>query len=290
MAYSADIIKAQNNVNIPENYTQVNDSDLADDELIQYDDIGAFLQKDGKKISDYYQIIVEDYKKDAFRVISFNGLYGFINKDTGVEQVEPCFQEATPMNYNSACVSKDGKNYYYIDEKGKRITNDYEEAYAWESQGRYARIKKSDGWAIINKKDKILLDKCTMINSLPEVTAIGTALRDEVGLLFRMETDKEPEEISIIAKIPDVLEISELYYNNFAVIRGEKGYGVVSAEGNIIIDPVYQKVNWEALPFDGDSYGYNIIFKCQESDGHYEIIKWNTKENGIYFSKQLDKF
>ena len=85
-------------------------------------------------------------------------------------------------------------------------------------------------------------------------------------------------------------EISELYYNNFAVIRGEKGYGVVSAEGNIIIDPVYQKVNWEALPVDGDSYGYNIIFKCQESDGYYKIIKWDTKENGIYFSKQLDKF
>lgn len=58
----------------------MNDFDLSDDELIQYDDIGAFLQKDGKKISDYYQIMEEDYKKDAFRVISFDELYGFINK------------------------------------------------------------------------------------------------------------------------------------------------------------------------------------------------------------------
>ena len=159
------------------------------------------------------------------------------------------------------------------------MTGDYEDAYPWESQGQYARVKKSDDWAVINKKDVTLLDKCTVINPLPEITTIGTALRDNVGLVFRIETDKEPEEISVIAEIPNILEISELHYDNFAVIKGEKGYGVVSAGGNIIIDPVYKKVDWEAFPFEDGSYGRKIIFKCQASDGHYEVIKWDPREN-----------
>ena len=82
LAYSADKASAQSNVNASETYTQVEASATADDEVIQYDDTGAYLQKDGTKISDYYPIIEEDYKKDAFRVIGSNGLYGFINKDT----------------------------------------------------------------------------------------------------------------------------------------------------------------------------------------------------------------
>lgn len=278
LAYSADKASAQNNVNASETYTQVEASATADDEVIQYDDTGAYLQKDGTKISDYYPIIEEDYKKDAFRVIGSNGLYGFINKDTGTEQNAPCFQKAAPMEYGSACVSKDGKNYYFIDKNGNRMTGDYEDAYPWESQGQYARVKKSDGWAVINKKDVTLLDKCTVINPLPEITTIGTALRDNVGLVFRIEMDKEPEEISIIAEIPNILEISELHYDNFAVIKSENGYGVVSAGGNTIIDPVYKKVDWEAFPFEDGSYGRKLIFKCQADDGHYEIIKWDPRE------------
>ena len=183
------------------------------------------------------------------------------------------------MEYGSACVSKDGKNYYFIDKNGNRMTGDYEDAYPWESQGQYARVKKSDGWAVINKKDVTLLDKCTVINPLPEITTIGTALRDNVGLVFHIEMDKEPEEISIIAEIHNILEISELHYDNFAVIKSENGYGVVSAGGNTFIDSVYKKVDWEAFPFEDGSYGRKLIFKCQADDGHYEIIKWDPREN-----------
>lgn len=184
------------------------------------------------------------------------------------------------MNYNSACVSADGKNYYFIDENGNKMTGDYEEAYPWECQGQYARVKTADGWAIINRKGKTLFDKCTMINPLPDVTTtIGTAFRNDKGLLFCIDIDKNPTEISVIAEIPNIFDISELHYDNFAVIQGEKGYGVVSATGNIIIDPVYKKVDWEAFPFEDDRYGRKMIFKCQADDGHYEVIKWDPREN-----------
>lgn len=141
LAYSADKASAQSNVNASETYTQVEASATADDEVIQYDDTGAYLQKDGTKISDYYPIIEEDYKKDAFRVIGSNGLYGFINKDTGTEQIAPCFQEATPMEYSSACVSKDGKNYYFINKNGNRMTGDYEDAYPWKVRDSMPELK-----------------------------------------------------------------------------------------------------------------------------------------------------
>ena len=98
------------------------------------------------------------------------------------------------------------------------------------------------------EKERLFLDKCTMINPLPDVTTtIGTAFRNDKGLLFCIDIDKNPTEISVIAEIPNIFDISELHYDNFAVIQGEKGYGVVSATGNIIIDPVYKKVDWEAF-------------------------------------------
>ena len=247
--------------------------------IIRYGDTGAYLEKDGKLISGYYKVIEEDYDYDTLRVIGMNGLYGFISKYTGTEQIKPYFKEASQMNYNSACVSADGKNYYFIDENGNKMTGDYEEAYPWECQGQYARVKTADGWAIINRKGKTLFDKCTMINPLPDVTTtIGTAFRNDKGLLFCIDIDKNPTEISVIAEIPNIFDISELHYDNFAVIQGEKGYGVVSATGNIIIDPVYKKVDWEAFPFEDGSYGRKMIFKCQADDGHYEIIKWNPRE------------
>lgn len=72
--------------------------------IIRYGDTGAYLEKDGKLISGYYKVIEEDYDYDTLRVIGMNGLYGFISKYTGTEQIKPCFKEASQMNYNSACV------------------------------------------------------------------------------------------------------------------------------------------------------------------------------------------
>lgn len=153
--------------------------------IIRYGDTGAYLEKDGNRISDYYKVIEEDYDYDTLRVIGMSGLYGFISKYTGAEQIKPCFKEASPMNYHSACVSEDGKNYYFIDENGNKMTGDYEEAYPWECQGQYARVKTMDSWGIINRRGKTLFDKCTMINPLPDVTTtIGTAFRNDKGLLF----------------------------------------------------------------------------------------------------------
>lgn len=279
LAYSADKAETERKMNASKDYSKIESSQSAKGELIQYENIGAYLQYNSERISDYYPIIEEDFDSDMLRIIGSNGLYGYISKYNGEELIKPSFQEATPMNKNSACVSKDGENYFFIDEKGKRMTRDYRQAYPWENQGQYARVETTDGWAIINKKDEILLDQCTMINSLPEITAEGTALRDGKGVLFRINTDGQSETLSVVMEIPDVLEISELHYNSFAIIEKENGYGVVSAQGDILVDPVYEKITWEAIPFEDNEYGHKIIFKCKVPDGLYEIKNWDPRKN-----------
>lgn len=279
LAYSSNKAYAERNMNASEDYSGSKNTISDENRLIQYGDMGAYLQQNGERISDYYQIIEDDFEDDMLRMVGSNGLYGYISKYTGTELIIPSFQEATPMNKNSACVSKDGKNYFFIDEKGKRMTQDYRQAYPWENQGQYARVETTDGWAIINKEDEILLDQCTMINSLSEITAEGTALRDGKGVLFRINIDRQSETISVVMEIPDVLEISELYYNSFAIIEKENGYGVVSAQGDIIVDSVYEKITWEAIPFEDNEYGHKIIFKCKVLGGPYEIKNWDPRKN-----------
>lgn len=119
LAYSSNKAYAERNMNASEDYSGSKNTISDENRLIQYGDMGAYLQQNGERISDYYQIIEDDFEDDMLRMVGSNGLYGYISKYTGKELIIPSFQEATPMNKNSACVSKDGKNNFSLMKKGK---------------------------------------------------------------------------------------------------------------------------------------------------------------------------
>ena len=53
---------------------------------------------------------------------------------------------------------------------------------------------------------------------------------------------------------------------------------MVSAQGDIIVDPVYEKITWEAIPFEDNEYGHKMIFKCKVLGGPYEIKNWDPRK------------
>lgn len=69
--------------------------------------------------------------------------------------------------------------------------------------------------------------------------------------------------------------ISKEFYSH----KKRKGYGIILTGGDIIIDPGYKKVDWKEFAFEDGSYERKMIFKCQADDEHYEIIKWDSREN-----------
>lgn len=85
-----------------------------------------------------------------------------------------------------------------------------------------------------------------MINTLPEITTNGTAIRDGKALIFALSYAEDSNKVYILAEIPDISEISDVYYNEFAIIKGLNGYEAVSLDGSIIIPPKYTQVDWEA--------------------------------------------
>lgn len=149
---------------------------------------------------------------------------------------------------------------------------------SWECQGLLSRIKRADGWAVVNKKGNILLDQCTMINPLPEVTSVGTAIRKGEGLLFRIDFLSDSVSISTVAEISGISDISELYYNEFAIVKGKDGYGAISADGNWVVDPVYEKIDWDAVPYEDGTYGRKMIFQCWKNNNQEEV-KWDPRDN-----------
>ena len=54
---------------------------------------------------------------------------------------------------------------------------------------------------------------------------------------------------------------------------------MVSAQGDIIVDSVYEKITWEAITFEDNEYGHKIIFKCKVLGGPYEIKNWDPRKN-----------
>lgn len=253
-----------------------------DGTYIAYNDKGAYLEKDKKVLSDTYLAIEKDPYSDYCRVIDKNGLIGFISKESGEEIIEPQYTEASDMFDGSACVNS-GEGFYYISEDGKYITGYYEEAYPWERQGSMAIVKKSDGWAVIDRTGNVLIDKCDSINRLPVITYMGTAVRNGHALLLRYSDGSDGRDyVEVVKEFEQFSEISRVFYEQFAIVKGNKGYGAVDVNGNIIVQPIYENLDWDGYSISREEYVKEIIFKAQKQNGCYDVIDWNPLKSEKY--------
>ena len=166
----------------------------------------------------------------------------------------------------------------YADSAGEDSSAGQNSDCSWECQGLLSRIKRTDGWAVVDRNVNILLEQCSLINPLHAVTSAGTAIRKGKGLLFRIDFLSDSVSISTIAEISGISDISELYYNEFANVKGKDGYGAISADGNWVVDPVYEKIDWDAMPYEDGTYGRKMIFQCWKNNKQEEV-KWNPLDN-----------
>ena len=127
------------------------------------------------------------------------------------------------MKYGSSCVNS-GKGYYYVSENGKYMTDYYEEADSWGRQGTMARVKKSDGWAVIDRQGTVLIDKCDSIDSLPFLSDNGTAVRDgHVLLLHYSDSSDESASVQIVKEFEHFTEVTEVFNSQFAIVKETEG-------------------------------------------------------------------
>ena len=54
--------------------------------------------------------------------------------------------------------------------------------------------------------------------------------------------------------------------------------GAISADGNWIVDPVYEKIDWDAVPYEDGTYGRKMIFQCWKNNNQEEI-KWDPRDD-----------
>lgn len=242
---------------------------------IVYDNEGAYLMKGKKILSDTYAAIEKDPFSDYCRVINEHGLIGFIAKEDGRVVIEPQYTDASPMANQSSCVSE-GNGFYFISENGERMTENYEDAYLWERQGTLARVKNSDGWAVIDRKGTILFDRCEAIDSLPVIGSAGTAVRDGYVLLLQYSdgTD-ETASVQMVKKFKEFSEVSQVFNDQFAVVKGRDGYGAIDFNGNIIMPAVYNDLNWDSYKIPDEVFMKEIIFKGKKKNGRLDVLDWN---------------
>lgn len=163
------------------------------------------------------------------RYIGDNGKYGYLNKD-GSLLTEPIFIEAAEFEDGTARVREETGKVYYINEEGKRITRDYQDgSLTFEMQGLYCRVQEEDGtWGIINREDEMIFSGAEMIEDLPMVTCLGSAIVDGKAVLFELLPFEEDEEFKIIACYDSFVKISYVYSGNFAFVWTVEGsMGVV---------------------------------------------------------------
>lgn len=244
---------------------------------IVYDNNGAYLMKGKRVLSDVYRAIEKDPFSDYCRVIDNEGLIGFISKTDGKVVIKPKYTDASPMSDHSSCVSE-GNGFYFISEDGSYMTGTYEEADPLERNGTVARVKTSEGWAIIDKKGTVLIDKCESIGKLPFIASTGMAVRNgHVLLLQYSDESKETASVQVIKEFEEFSEISEGYLEEFAVVKGKNGYGAIDFNGNVIMPAVYESLDWDSYEIQDEVFKKEIIFKGKKKNGRFDVMDWNPK-------------
>lgn len=211
------------------------------------------------------------------RYIGDNGKYGYLNKD-GSLLTEPIFVEAAEFQDGTARVQKEDGKIYYIDEDARRITKDYlAGASAFEMQGLYCRVQTEDGkWGIINRKDEMIFSGADLIQDLPTVTCLGSAVVDGKAVLFELIPFEGNEEIKIIARYDFYVKISYVYCGNFAFVWTDDDLmGVVDYNGDVIVSARYQNIEFAYI---GEEITMNkLVFLARDDNGTVHVIKAREK-------------
>ena len=245
---------------------------------IVYDNDGAYLMKGKRILSDVYRAIEKDPFSDYCRVIDNEGLIGFISKTDGKVVIKPKYTDASPMSDHSSCVSE-GNGFYFISEDGSYMTGTYEEANPLERNGTVARVKTSEGWAIIDKNGTVLIDKCESIGKLPFIASTGMAVRNGHVLLLRYSNESdETASVQVIKEFEEFSEISGGYLEEFVVVKGKNGFGAIDFNGNIIMPAVYESLDWDSYKIQGEVFKKEIIFKGKKKNGRFNVMDWNPEK------------
>lgn len=227
----------------------------------------------GERISEIYKKIYdEDLKSNEIcRYIGENGLFGYLLAD-GTQLTEPVYTEASAFQDERAKVKEATTGIYYINEEGKRCTEEYADGFDFEHQGSCARVQLADGtWGIIERSGEQVFEGADFIHPLPDVFVIGSCIMDGKAVLFEID---QTHEIKIIKKFEEFTTIKEPCGGTFAIVGTEDGkYGVVNWQGELIIPAEYLSIEYEIRmkAYTGLQKD-EVEFLCRKSDGSYQII------------------
>lgn len=138
-----------------------------------------------------------------------------------------------------------------------------------------ARVKKSDGWAVIDRQGTILIDKCDSIDNLPVISDNGTAVRDgHVLLLHYSDSSDESASVQVVKEFEQFTEVTEVFNSQFAIVKGADGYGAVDLDGNMIVPAIYKDLTWDSYKIPGEVFKKEIIFKGKKENDRLDVTDW----------------
>lgn len=175
--------------------------------------------------------------------------------------------QADNSEYSMSAIDSDNKDTdnSIADNKDTQINDDFAEVY-YEQQGLYARVKFKDGyWGIIDWNGNVIFDGADYINKLPDVTSLCSAVKDGHAVMFFIGT--EYESIQGLKSFDQYVNISEVYFECFAIVQNADGYyGVINADGEEVIPLKYNEIKYQVLESDY-WFGSHIRFILKNENG-----------------------
>lgn len=190
------------------------------------------------------------------------------------------------MTKDSISLVDDGKNKYFVStDTGEIMSAKYEDAYLFESQNSYSRVKKDGKWGIVDSSfNEVIPFEYDYINEIPYVYTRVTGVRNGIAVIIRIMCGEE----SSMVEMDKYSQIGEMYNDWFCFVANENGTGIVDYNGTDLLQANYKKLSiakWLDLDtciistqsWKGD-YGA-VLFKKGEV---YEMIE-PTHKNELSF-------
>lgn len=146
----------------------------------------------------------------------------------------------------------------------------YLEAFPFEHQNDFARVRTADGWSLINSNYQPVLQHCKRLNPLPNFYTYGTGI-DQNNRAFIFELINNNGHFDSVSKTfsfdSSITDISVPFDDYFCIINGN---GVAALTGQILIKPdQYETISF--TKYTDDFINETIYFFC-EKNGKIQIL------------------
>lgn len=268
----------QNKSNLSYEYQEKEEENSETEAVVEravlYLEDGAVLADHmGNFLSDIHEDIEEEDIKEHLSYIRFmdHGKTGYLSAVTGEVYLAAEYDSASA--FAPVMVVGNGTKKWFISQTGETISGMFDDAFPFESQDCYARVKIGEKWGIADRDAEYIVPcKYDYINELPYIYTLATGVRDGAAAIISLSPGTEGE----VLRLEQYCDIEKIWDDSWCFVKEANGkMGLISTDGTEIVKPAYKSMSVNMV--DEDIF----ILTVEDFQQHFGTLYFKMKDKSV---------